>query len=74
MDRDTKHFAIVAAIVGILLTLTMLYYANKSDKLVDDYSKGTLTLNLEKTGWKQVRDAKGNIIYEQKNFVCVRTK
>ena len=43
MDRDTKHFAIVAAIVGILLTLTMLYYANKSDKLVDDYAKGTLT-------------------------------
>ncbi len=74
MDRDTKHFAIVAAIVGILLTLTMLYYANKSDKLVDDYAKGTLTLNLEKTGWEQVRDAKGNIIYKQKNFVCVRTK
>ena len=59
MDRDTKHFAIVAAIVGILLTLTMLYYANKSDKLVDDYAKGTLTLNLEKTGWEQVRDANG---------------
>ena len=74
MDRENKRFAIVAAIVGILLTLTMLYYANESDKLVDDYSKGTLTLNLEKTGWKQVRDAKGNIIYEQKNFVCVRTK
>ena len=69
MDRDTKHFAIVAAIVGILLTLTMLYYANKSDKLVDDYAKGTLTLNLEKTGWEQVRDAKGNIIYKQKNAV-----
>jgi len=51
MDKDTKHFAIVAAIVGILLTLTMLYYANKSDRLVDDYAKGTLTLNLEKTGW-----------------------
>lgn len=74
MDRDTKHFAIVAAIVGILLTLTMLYYANKSDKLVDDYSKGTLTLNIEKTGWEQGRDAKGNIIYKQKNYECVRVK
>ena len=74
MDRDTKHFAIVAAIVGILLTLTMLYYANKSDKLVDDYAKGTLTLNLEKTGWEQVRDANGNIVYNQKNYECRRTK
>ncbi len=58
MDRDTKHFAIVAAIIGILLTLVMLYYANKSDKLVDDYAKGTLTLNVEKTGWAQGRDAR----------------
>jgi hypothetical protein len=74
MDRDTKHFAIVAAIVGILLTLTMLYYANKSDKLVDDYAKGTLTLNLEKTGWAQGRDANGNIVYNQKNYECRRTK
>ena len=74
MDRDTKHFAIVAAIVGILLTLVMIYYANKSDKLVDDYAKGNLTLNVEKTGWEQGSDAKGNIIYKQKNFVCVRTK
>lgn len=74
MDRDTKHFAIVAAIVGILLTLVMLYYANKSDKLVDDYAKGNLTLNVEKTGWAQVRDDKGNIVYIQKNYECRRTK
>ena len=47
MDRDTKHFAIVAAIIGILLTLVMIYYANKSDKLVDDYASGKLTLNIE---------------------------
>ena len=65
MDRDTKSFAVVCAIVGILLTLTMLYYANKSDKLIDDYSKGTLTLNLEKTGWTQQRDTDGNIYYTQ---------
>ena len=69
MDRDTKHFAIVAAIVGILLTLTMLYYANKSDKLVDDYAKGTLTLNLEKTGWEQVRDKDGNIKRKDKHEI-----
>ena len=74
MDRDTKHFAIVAAIVGILLTLVMIYYANKSDKLVDDYAKGNLTLNVEKTGWAQGRDAKGNIVYNQKNYECRRTK
>ena len=74
MDRDTKHFAIVAAIIGLLLTLVMIYYANKSDKLVDDYAKGTLTLNLEKTGWAQVRDDKGNIVYIQKNYECRRTK
>ena len=74
MDRDTKHFAIVAAIVGILLTLVMLYYAQKSDKLVDDYAKGSLTLNLEKTGWEQGRDKDGNIVYKQKNYECVRTK
>ena len=74
MDRDTKHFAIVAAIVGILLTLTMLYYANKSDKLVDDYAKGQLTLNIEKTGWAQGRDKDGNIVYKQKNYECRRTK
>lgn len=74
MDRDTKHFAIVAAIIGILLTLVMLYYANKSDKLVDDYAKGTLTLNVEKTGWAQGRDDKGNIVYIQKNYECRRTK
>jgi hypothetical protein len=74
MDRDTKHFAIVAAIVGILLTLTMLYYANKSDKLVDDYAKGQLTLNIEKTGWAQVRDSNGNIIYKQNNYECTRVK
>lgn len=59
MDKDTKSFAVVCAIVGILLTLTMLYYANKSDKLVDDYAD-KITLNLEKTGWAQGRDAKGN--------------
>ena len=74
MDRDTKHFAVVAAIIGILLTLTMLYYANKSDKLVDDYAKGQLTLNIEKTGWEQGRDARGNIVYKQNNYECVRTK
>jgi hypothetical protein len=74
MDRDTKHFAIVAAIVGILLTLTMLYYANKSDKLVDDYASGKLTLNIEKTGWEQGRDARGNIVYKQKNYECTRVK
>ena len=74
MDRENRSFAVVCAIVGILLTLVMIYYANKSDKLVDDYAKGNLTLNLEKTGWAQGRDAKGNIIYKQKNFVCVRTK
>ena len=74
MDRDTKHFAIVAAIVGILLTLTMLYYANKSDRLVDDYAKGQLTLNIEKTGWEQGRDDKGNIVYSQKNYECRRVK
>ena len=74
MDRDTKHFAIVAAIVGILLTLTMLYYANKSDRLVDDYAKGNLTLNVEKTGWAQVRDSNGNIIYKQNNYECTRVK
>ena len=74
MDRDTKHFAIVAAIVGILLTLVMIYYANKSDKLVDDYAKGNLTLNVEKTGWAQGRDAKGNITYKQKNYECTRVK
>jgi len=74
MDRDTKHFAIVAAIIGILLTLTMLYYANKSDRLVDDYAKGTLTLNVEKTGWAQVRDSNGNIIYKQNNYECTRVK
>ena len=73
MDRDTKHFAIVAAIVGILLTLTMLYYANKSDKLVDDYA-GNLTLNVEKKGWEQGRDANGNITYKQKNYECTRVK
>jgi len=73
MDRDTKHFAIVAAIIGILLTLTMLYYANKSDKLVDDYAD-KITLNLEKTGWAQGRDANGNIIFKQKNYECVRVK
>jgi hypothetical protein len=74
MDRENRSFAVVCAIVGILLTLVMIYYANKSDRLVDDYAKGTLTLNLEKTGWKQVRDAKGNITYKQKNYECVRTK
>ena len=68
MDRDTKHFAIVAAIIGILLTLVMLYYANKSDKLVDDYAKGNLTLNVEKTGWQQKRDEQGNIYYTQGNY------
>ncbi len=73
MDKDTKSFAVVCAIVGILLTLVMLYYAQKSDKLVDDYA-GTLTLNLEKTGWDQARDEKGNIIYSQKNYECRRTK
>ena len=74
MDRDTKHFAIVAAIVGILLTLVMLYYAGKSDTLVDDYAKGTLTLNVEKTGWELGRDERGNIVYRQKNYECVRVK
>ena len=74
MDNNNRGFAVVCAIVGILLTLVMIYYANKSDKLVDDYAKGNLTLNVEKTGWEQGRDAKGNIIYKQKNFVCVRTK
>ena len=68
MDRDTKHFAIVAAIIGILLTLVMLYYANKSDKLVDDYAKGNLTLNVEKTGWQQKRDEQGIIYYTQGNY------
>jgi len=74
MDRENKRFAIVAAIVGILLTLTMLYYANKSDRLVDDYAKGQLTLNIEKTGWAQGRDDNGNIVYSQKNYECRRTK
>ena len=74
MDRDTKSFAVVCAIVGILLTLVMIYYANKSDKLVDDYAKGNLTLNVEKTGWAQGRDANGNIVYNQKNYECRRTK
>jgi hypothetical protein len=74
MDRDTKHFAVVAAIVGILLTLTMLYYANKSDKLVDDYAKGQLTLNVEKTGWTAGRDSQGNIVYKQNNYECTRVK
>ena len=63
-----------AAIVGILLTLVMIYYANKSDKLVDDYAKGSLTLNLEKTWWAQGRDANGNIVYKQKNYECTRVK
>jgi hypothetical protein len=67
MDKDTKSFAVVCAIVGILLTLVMLYYANKSDRLIDDYAKGTLTLNLEKTGWAQGRDKNGNITYKQEN-------
>ena len=74
MDRENKRFAIVAAIVGILLTLTMLYYANKSDKLVHDYAKGNLTLNVEKTGCAQGRDDKGNIVYSQKNYECRRVK
>jgi len=73
MDKDTKSFAVVCAIVGILLTLVMLYYANKSDRLVDDYAD-TLTMNLEKTGWAQGRDAKGNITYKQKNYECTRVK
>ena len=73
MDKDTKSFAVVCAIVGILLTLVMLYYANKSDRLVDDYAD-KITLNLEKTGWAQGRDAKGNITYKQKNYECTRVK
>ena len=73
MDKDTKSFAVVCAIVGILLTLVMIYYANKSDKLVDDYAD-KITLNLEKTGWAQGRDAKGNIVYNQKNYECTRVK
>ena len=74
MDRENRSFAVVCAIVGILLTLVMLYYAKKSDKLVDDYAKGQLTLNIEKTGWAQGRDANGNIIFKQKNYECVRVK
>ena len=74
MDRENRSFAVVCAIVGILLTLVMLYYAQKSDKLVDDYAKGQLTLNIEKTGWAQGRDANGNIIFKQKNYECVRVK
>ena len=74
MDRENRSFAVVCAIVGILLTLVMLYYAQKSDKLIDDYAKGQLTLNIEKTGWAQGRDANGNIIFKQKNYECVRVK
>ena len=74
MDRENRSFAVVCAIVGILLTLVMLYYAQKSDKLVDDYAKGQLTLNIEKTGWAQGRDDKGNIVYSQKNYECRRVK
>ena len=74
MDRENRSFAVVCAIVGILLTLVMLYYAQKSDKLVDDYAKGNLTLNVEKTGLAQGRDANGNIVYKQKNYECMRVK
>jgi hypothetical protein len=74
MDRENRSFAVVCAIVGILLTLVMIYYANKSDKLVDDYAKGNLTLNVEKTGWEQGRDKDGNIIFKQKNYECTRVK
>jgi len=74
MDRENRSFAVVCAIVGIILTLVMIYYANKSDKLVDDYAKGQLTLNIEKTGWAQGRDDKGNIVYSQKNYECRRVK
>jgi len=33
-----------------------------------------LTLNIEKTGWAQGRDDKGNIVYSQKNYECRRVK
>jgi len=74
MDNNNRSFAVVCAIVGIILTLVMIYYANKSDRLVDDYAKGNFTLNIEKTGWEQGRDSNGNIIYKQKNYECTRVK
>ena len=70
MDRDTKHFAIVAAIIGILLTLVMLYYANKSDKLVDDYANRTVQIDLtseqeEKLKMQKVGRNCGQDVYEE---------
>jgi hypothetical protein len=73
MDNN-RSFAVVAALIVMILSLVMVYYANKSDRLVDDYAKGQLTLNIEKTGWAQVRDSNGNIIYKQKNYECTRVK
>jgi len=73
MDNN-RGFSIVAALIVMILSLVMVYYANKSDRLVDDYAKGNLTLNVEKTGWEQGRDSHGNIVYKQKNYECTRTK
>ena len=74
MEKDSKYFMIVVSIIGILLTMFMIYNANKSDRLVDNYAAEKLVLNLEKTGWEQGRDANGNIIFKQKNYECVRVK
>jgi len=73
MDNN-RGFSIVAALIVMILSLVMVYYANKSDRLVDDYAKGNFTLNIEKTGWEQGRDSNGNIIYKQKNYECTRVK
>jgi hypothetical protein len=73
MDNN-RGFSIVAALIVMILSLVMVYYANKSDRLVDDYAKGNLTLNVEKTGWTAGRDSQGNIVYKQNNYECVRTK
>lgn len=73
MDNN-RSFAVVAALIVMILSLVMVYYANKSDRLVDDYAKGNLTLNVEKTGWTAGRDSQGNIVYKQNNYECTRVK
>jgi hypothetical protein len=73
MDNN-RGFSIVAALIVMILSLVMVYYANKSDRLVDDYAKGNLTLNVEKTGWTAGRDSQGNIVYKQNNYECTRVK
>jgi hypothetical protein len=73
MDNN-RGFSIVAALIVMILSLVMVYYANKSDRLVDDYANGNLTLNVEKTGWTAGRDSQGNIVYKQNNYECTRVK